>query len=297
MGRFWRMAEAFEVAAKVKDCDSSSGSEHSPETMMDLSDLVNSFIENGNGFAIKDFDMQINEESGSDGIDDDMKEMKESLKKLLRVENDDDDVRSNLILNVEKAIKDSSTPQTLGFNKRQVMARLRDLDLDAGLCKSKWEKKGRLLAGDHEYIDVNICQARYIIIISLLDEFEIARPTTTYASLLKILPRTVVLKVGDFKEIVRIMSRAIKKSMSQMKMQVPPWRRREYVLAKWFGSYKRTTNDFPSKKTPDVNVINKKSIGFVSIPDICFSRREEQVARKDFGYKMGNLAMAMNGAS
>ncbi|XP_076951465.1 uncharacterized protein LOC143624845 [Bidens hawaiensis] len=314
MGRFWRMAEAFEVAAKVKDCDS-SGSEHSPKTVMDLSDLVNSFIENGNGVAnVKDFEMQINEESSSDGIDDDVEEMKESLKKLLRVENDDDDARRNLILNVVKAIKDSSTPQTIGF-KRQIMARLRDHGLDAGtvliahsiyyiyvlfdtgLCKSKWEKKGRLLAGDHEYIDVNIGQTRYIIIISLLDEFEIARPTTTYASLLKILPGTVVLKVEDFKEIVRIMSRAIKKSMSQMSMLVPPWRRREYVQAKWFGSYKRTTNEFPTKKTPDLNMINKKSIGFVSVPDTCFGRRQEQFARKDFGYKMGNLAMVLNGAS
>ncbi|XP_076881528.1 uncharacterized protein LOC143529671 [Bidens hawaiensis] len=294
MGRFWRMAEAFEVAARVRDCDS-SGSEHSPETVMDLSDLVNSFIENGNGVANKDFDMQVNEESSSDGIDDDMEETKESLKKLLRVENDDD-ARRNLILNVEKAIKDNSTPQTLGF-KRQIMARLHDHGLDAGLCKSKWEKKGRLLAGDHEYIDVNIGQTRYIIIISLLDEFEIARPTATYASLLKILPRTAVIKVEDFKEIVSIMSRALKKSMSQMKMLVPPWRRREYVQAKWFGSYKRTTNEFPTKKTPDLNIINKKSIGFVSIPDTCFGRRREQFARKDFGYKMGNLAMVLNGAS
>ncbi|KAK9051775.1 hypothetical protein SSX86_028403 [Deinandra increscens subsp. villosa] len=300
MGRFWRMAEAFEVAAKVTDCDS-SGSEHSPETMMDLSDLVNSFIENGNGAVNRDFEKNINDECSSDGIDDDMEEMKESLERLVRVENGDD-LRRNLILNVEKAsrgvIKDNRSPsQSLGF-KRQLMARLRDQGLDAGLCKSKWEKKGRLLAGDHEYIDVKISQTRYIIVVSLLEEFEIARPTNNYASLLNILPKISVFKVEDFKEIVKIMSRAVKKSMNQMKMPVPPWRRREYVQAKWFGSYKRTTNEFPTKSTPDLDVTNKKHIGFITVFDGCDDRRHrERFARKDFGYKMGNLAMAMNAAS
>ncbi|KAI3745434.1 hypothetical protein L1987_58546 [Smallanthus sonchifolius] len=218
MGRFWRMAEAFEVASKVRDWDSSI--KHLPETKMDLSALVNSFIQNGNGVANRDFDTKIGDE--------------------------------------------------------------------CRFCKSKWEKKGRLLAGDHEYIDVNVANTRYIVIISFFEEFKIARPTNNYASLLEILPTISVSKVEDFKETVKIMSRAMKKSMNQMKMPVPPWRRHEYVQAKWFGAYKRTTKD--------LKVINKKSIGFISIPDTCYGRRLEEFARKDFGYKMGNSAMAMNGA-
>ncbi|KAJ0438590.1 hypothetical protein HanHA300_Chr16g0615751 [Helianthus annuus] len=298
MGRFWRMTEAFEVARKVRDCES-SGSEHSPETMMDLSDMVNSFIENGNGVVNIDFDMQVDDESSSDGTDDDMEEIKESLRRLIE---NGDDVKRNLISKVEKAnndvVDDNRSSQSLGF-KRRLMACLRDRGLDAGLCKSKWEKKGgRLLAGNHEYIDVNVKQTRYIIIVSLLEEFEIARPTAGYASLLEILPGISVFKVEDFKEMVKIMSKAIKRSMKQKKMPVPPWRRREYVQAKWFGSYKRTTNEYPTKKTPDRIVINNQSIGFISIPDhTCYGRRQDQFARKDFGYKMGNLAMVMNGAS
>ncbi|KAL8228225.1 hypothetical protein R6Q57_015809 [Mikania cordata] len=297
MGRFWRMMEAFEVAAKVRDCDS-SGSEHSPETMMDLSDLVNSFIENGNCVVNRDLDSKIGDEFSSDGTDDDMEEMKESLQRLLN-QSCDDRIRS-LMSTIEKAsrdvVEDKSPTRLLGF-KRQLMARLRDQGLDAGFCKSKWEKKGRLLGGDHDYIDVNISQTRYIIIISLVEEFKIARPTNSYASLLGVLPEISVLKVEDFKEIVRIMSRAIKMSMKQMKMPVPPWRRRVYFQAKWFGSYKRTTNEFSTKKIPDSNVINKKSIGFMSIIDASDCRHQERFARKDFGYKMGNLAMVMNGAS
>lgn len=128
------MAEAFKEAGKVRDCDS-SGSEHSPETMMDLSDLVNSFIENGNGVGNGDFDVDVDEDEFSlDGIDDDMEEM-ESLKRLVRVENGDHR-RRKLIDNVEKArrdvVKDELiTPQSLGF-KRKLMARLRDQGLDAG---------------------------------------------------------------------------------------------------------------------------------------------------------------------
>ncbi|KAI7757573.1 hypothetical protein M8C21_016464 [Ambrosia artemisiifolia] len=245
--------------------------------------------------------MQVEDEFSSDGVVDDMEEMKEALERLLRVENGDE-VRRNLIIDVEKAsrdaVEDDRSSQSLGF-KRRLMARLRDQGLDAGLCKSKWEKKGgRLLAGVHEYIDVNVQQTRYVISISLLEEFEIARPTITYSSLLEILPNISVFKVEDFKQIVKIMSRAMKKSMSQMKMPVPPWRRREYVQAKWFGSYKRTTNEFPTKKTPDRNVVNKKSIGFISIPDHTrYGRRQEQFTKRDFGFKMGNLAMVMNEAS
>nr|XP_043625523.1 uncharacterized protein LOC122596945 [Erigeron canadensis] len=296
MGRFRRVAEAFEMAArKVLDCDS-SGSEHSPETMLDLSHLVNSFIENNNGAIDRDIDSKVNNESSSDVTDDDddIKEMKESLKKLFRYGNND--LKRNVVLKVEKVwlgIKDNSL---LG-SKRHLMARLRDQGLDVGLCKSKWEKKGKLLSGDYEYIDVNVDGTRYIINVSLREEFEIARPTASYSSLLKVLPHISVSKVEEFKEIIKIMCKAVKKSMNQMKMTVPPWRRREYVQARWFGSYKRTTNEFPTKNTVDLNIINKTTTtGFLSIPSTCYGRYTENIGKKDFAFKMGNLAIAMIGA-
>ena len=124
-----------QVAAKVRDCES-SGSEHSPEMTMDLSDLVNSFIENGNGFVDSDFDSTTADEDCSfDGIDEDLEEMKESLKRLFRLENGDD-VRKNVVLDVEKAwhaitTEDSASLPSSGF-KRQLMARLRDQGFDAG---------------------------------------------------------------------------------------------------------------------------------------------------------------------
>ncbi|PWA92216.1 PDDEXK-like protein [Artemisia annua] len=300
MGRLGNVAKAFEVAANLNYCES-SGSEHSPKTMMDLSDLVNSFIEDGDhGVVVDDNDfgiMSINDECCSDhGIDDDTEEAKESLKRLFGSANGDDHVRQKLVLDVEKVWRRSS-PHELSQSKRRLMARLRDKGHDAGLCKSKWEKKGRLLSGDHEYIDVNVGGTRYIIIVSLLEEFEIARPTSSYASLLDILPQISAFKLDELKEMVKIMSKAIKKSMKQMKMTVPPWRRREYVQAKWFGSYKRTTNEFPTNKITDMGINNKKTVGFLpTAPDICYGRRNESFARS-YSFKMGNLAIIMNGAS
>lgn len=130
------MAKAFEVAAKLNYCES-SGSEHSPaETMMDLSDLVNSFIEDGDGVVVdNDFGMSINDECFSDGIDNDIEEAKESLKRLFGSANGDH-MRQKLVLDVDKvwrrASKDNSSPQELSQSKRILMARLRDKGHDAG---------------------------------------------------------------------------------------------------------------------------------------------------------------------
>ncbi|KAI3498973.1 hypothetical protein L1887_34762 [Cichorium endivia] len=298
MGRFRKVAEAFDVADKVGDCDS-SGSEHSIETMKDLSDLVNSFIENGDGVVDKDFDRKIDDECNSDGIDDDMEEIKESLTALFRSKMGDS-VRTNLLIEVVKAwrrvTEDNSSPLVPG-SKRRLMARLRDQGLDAGLCKSKWEKKGRLISGDYQYVDVNVARTRYLITISLSEEFETARPTDNYTSLLEILPQISVCKVEEMKEVVRIMCRGLKKTMNQRKMAVPPWRRREYVQAKWFGSYKRTTNEFPTKGTSDFSDNKKKIEGFISTPETFYCRRTVDFARKGFGLRTGNLTMIMNAAS
>ncbi|XP_071709199.1 uncharacterized protein [Rutidosis leptorrhynchoides] len=297
MVRFRRVAEAFQMASKMTDCDS-SGSDHSPETMLDLSDLVNSFIESNDGVVDRDFDRIMNEECSSDEIDDDMEEMKDSLKIIFGFENDNS--RKTVVSEVEKARWRVIGNLSSSGSKRTLMARLRDQGLDAGICKSKWEKKGRLLAGNHEYIDVIFAGIRYIIILHPLEEFEIARPTSSYTSLLNVLPQVLVCKVDEYKDIVKVMSKAIKKSMNQMKLKVPPWRRREYVQAKWFGSYKRTINEFPTKKSLDFNwnVNDNITVGFTSMPGAC-GRNIEDFGRKNFGFKMGNLSMvlAIDGAS
>lgn len=104
------------------------------------------------------------------------------------------------------------------------------------------EKLQSFPAGDHEYIDVNLGGNRYIVEIFLAREFEIARPTSKYTSLLNKIPEIFVGNLEEMKEMVKLMCCAMKESMKMRNMHVPPWRRFRYMQAKWFGSYKRTTN-------------------------------------------------------
>jgi uncharacterized protein (TIGR01615 family) len=133
----------------------------------------------------------------------------------------------------------------------------------AGLCKSKWEKTGRYPSGNYEYIDVNVSGNRYIIEVLLAREFEIARPSDKYASLLDVLALIFVGKVEDLKQVVRQMCMAMKESMKSMGMHVPPWRRSGYMNSKWFGSYKRTTNEVPTRKSTIRRGFRRKTSGWV----------------------------------
>ncbi|XP_071736986.1 uncharacterized protein [Rutidosis leptorrhynchoides] len=275
---------------------------------MDLFDLVNSFIDKGYG--------AVHEKEEIGRIDDEDEDydkevmMKDSLKRLLlgfTENNDNDDVkattwRKNVLLQVEKAChcipKDTNSSSAY---KSQLVAHLRHQGIDAGLCKSKWEKNGRVPSGYYEYIDANIKGTRYIIEISLPQEFEIARPSDFYTLLLNVFPQIVVCKVEELKKIVGIMCDAIKKSMKQQQMHVPPWRRHEYVSAKWFGPYKRFGSDqFQTKNVVADSNSNKGGkgngvVGLLSFPNRnCYrSGRKE----REFGFEIGNLAMAFKGGN
>ena len=124
-----------------------------------------------------------------------------------------------------------------------------------------------------------------------MGEFEIARPTDQYTSLLEIFPQIFVGKVGELKQIVRLMCNAIRESMKSKDMPMPPWRRNGYMQTKWFGSYKRTTRSIinPSKnkassKSDDRAAFDaKRSVGFEfeALPTVSYS------CRGDFGNRVG----------
>ncbi|CAL9110786.1 unnamed protein product [Musa textilis] len=133
------------------------------------------------------------------------------------------------------------SPAGDGF-KRRVMGWLRDEGFDAGLCKSSWERAERMQAGTHEYIDViDRGGTRYILEIDLAAEFEIARPTEGYTALLRALPSVFVGRPGALESIVSLMCAAMEESIRSSGMHLPPWRRKEYVQAKWFSSYRRNS--------------------------------------------------------
>ncbi|KAI3963574.1 hypothetical protein MKW92_001121 [Papaver armeniacum] len=303
-GRFLRVAEAFNEGAKAaRICAESSGSEHSAVGEIspnDLSDLVDSFLERGydDGDEVDSKEhekvVKVKKKKGSsdDGFMDDS-ETKDMLKSLLLGFGDDSQVIRKIRDETKLAFEDigMSFSAEDGF-KRQLMTRLRQRGLDAGLCKSRWEKTGRFPAGTFEYVDVIISGNRYIIEVSLVGEFTIARPTDRYISLLEVFPRVFVGKPDKLKQVVRLMCRASKQSLKKNDMHIPPWRSNGYMQAKWLSWYKRKTNSFADMVVSGSGT-GKRSVGFETTPTPVkfYYCRDESERRRDVGMrkKVGKL--------
>ncbi|WJX22894.1 hypothetical protein P8452_12158 [Trifolium repens] len=306
------MMEAFDAdvaLARGKRCSESSGSEHSPESSIDLSDLMLSFMENNERLGEEeDVVHHGGRDEKSDGeevekfgewCDDEMSEM---LKELFGgnedVDEDEREAKEIIRKEVEVAIGELVGSDSIndGF-KRRLMSHLREKGFDVGLCKTKWEKKGKLIAGDYEYIDVNFSGMRYIVEVSLATEFEIARPTNQYSSLLNIFPRIFVGKMEELKQIVRLMCYAIKGSMKKMDLHIPPWRRNLYMQTKWFSSYKRTTNAVATKKASShfsaESYFPKIFMGFEAHDVVAYNCRDDYLGI-NIGFRIGHLTAALN---
>lgn len=139
--------------------------------------------------------------------------------------------------------------------RRNVMVFLRDCGYNAAVCKTRWEKSGGITAGSYEFIDVlrkDSSSTRYFVDLDFASEFEIARPTNSYARLLQQLPEVFVGTGNDLKQILRTASDAAKASLKSRGLHLPPWRKHRFTQNKWFGSYRRTTNLFPVSKAMTV---------------------------------------------
>lgn len=84
-------------------------------------------------------------------------------------------------------------------------------------------------------------EERILIDIDFKSEFEIARPTSNYKAVLQSLPYIYVGKSDRLKQVVSIISEAAKQSLKKKGMHIPPWRKAEYMRAKWLSPYTRTT--------------------------------------------------------
>lgn len=130
--------------------------------------------------------------------------------------------------------------------QRHVFRHLRRAGFNVGLCKSRWDHSGGFPAGDYEYIDVVFedssgrCE-RIVIDVDFKGQFEVARPTAHYGALVQALPSVFVGRTDQIHRIVDIMSEAVKASLKMRGMHLPPWRKLEYMRAKWLASYKRKT--------------------------------------------------------
>ncbi|XP_074298166.1 uncharacterized protein LOC141628983 [Silene latifolia] len=327
--KFKRVAAAFDEAIKWRrPCESSSGSEYWPESeAASLSDLVNSFIEKGDGLDPFDMDMDINmaqsdgidekDDFESDNEDDDDTQRKELLRDLLLECRRDNKkgMKQKIKKEIEIALKlygennndddddDIASSSSRNGLKRNIMSHLRGKGFDAGLCKSRWEKTGRYPAGTYEYIDVNVGETRYMVEVSMAGELDIVRPTTRYSTLLNMIPSILIIeKPHVLKQIIRLMSSAMKESLKRADLHVAPWRRNGYLQARYVSPYKRTINKESSASSATMGyegLAKKRSsmVGFEAddLPRVVsYYCRDNGLVSKG-GIRVGMLGVALQG--
>lgn len=99
------------------------------------------------------------------------------------------------------------------------------------------------IPGEYEFIDVIVNGERLLIDVDFRSEFDIARQTNAYKALLQSLPFVFVGKSDRISQIVSMVSEAARQSLKKKGMHFPPWRKADYMRAKWLSSYTRNSGD------------------------------------------------------
>lgn len=166
----------------------------------------------------------------------------------------------NLLADIAKIVEKNKICKRKDDSCRKIVTEgLLALGYDTSVCRSRWEKSPSFPAGEYEYIDVTVEGERLLIDIDFQSEFEIARSTKTYKSILQLLPYIFVGKTDRLQKIITIVSEAAKQSLKKKGMHLPPWRKGEYVKAKWLSPYERTTPPQSPPPPPTLTLINIES--------------------------------------
>ncbi|KAJ3694643.1 hypothetical protein LUZ60_000020 [Juncus effusus] len=249
--RYKKAMPAFDETARARFLWGQSFSSTSSDDSSDeLADLVDSFYDSEGEEEIEEEEGKIKRDEMNGG------DLMEVLDDVLE-EIDDDAAVSCIQVEVEKALRVIGSNFDNGLMKQRVVRWLRARGIDAGLCVSSWEPMNGLLAGSHEFIDVvTDDKTRYIIEINLAFYFEIAKPNKEYTRLLQRIPRIFIARPEQMKSVVRLISNASVKSIRSAGMHVAPWRKREYVFAKWFSPFERSdgSDNFVIMEKEDQNV-------------------------------------------
>ncbi|XP_072965040.1 uncharacterized protein [Typha angustifolia] len=242
----------------------SSGSEHEASTC--LSGLVQAFLESSASAAEShdgsDLDGDSDDEDGADRATAAATRMRELLDPPAEI----DPFRNRLAAEVTMAMKEEEGMRTTGSPfRRAVMTRLRAAGYEAGICKARWEAAGGITAGSYEYIDVispGKEKRRYIVDADFAAGMEVARATEECARVVAAVPRVVVAMDEAIGKAVRLTAEAARRSLRRNGLDVPPWRKSRYMLAKWLGPYRRTTNPMtPGSGAAAVEVMCR-AVGF-----------------------------------
>ncbi|KAI8566339.1 hypothetical protein RHMOL_Rhmol02G0033200 [Rhododendron molle] len=210
----------------------------------------NCFNGNINDISDDEFDVSggFNESSTSPSAVDSL----EMLKSLIPCASVDE---RHLLAETSKIVEKNKICEKKDDLRKIVTDGLLLLGYDASICKSRWEKSPgpSFPAGEYEYIDVIAEGERVIIDVDFRSEFEIARPTGGYKLILQSLPLIFVGRSDRLQQIVSIASEAANQSLKKKGMHVPPWRKVEYMRAKWLSSHTRTA----AAAAPQIDVVDE----------------------------------------
>jgi uncharacterized protein (TIGR01615 family) len=143
--------------------------------------------------------------------------------------------------------------------RRAVADGLRALGYDAAVCKSRWEKTPSYPAGEHEYIDAVLGDGvRLIVEVDFRSEFEVARSTKAYRAALQALPPLFVGTPDRLGQIVAVVAEAARQSLKKKGLHYPPWRKPEYMRAKWLSPHVRT-GDKAAAPSPTATALSAAS--------------------------------------
>ncbi|XP_042424598.1 uncharacterized protein LOC122012205 [Zingiber officinale] len=146
----------------------------------------------------------------------------------------------NLLADASKIMEKAKHSKCKGDCRRIMVEGLQLLGYDAAICKSKWDRKPSFHAGEYDYIDVVIDGGERILVdVDFRSEFEIARSTKLYRAVLHHLPPLFVGRPDRLQQIVAVVSEAARQSLKKKGLHVPPWRKPDYMRAKWISPYTR----------------------------------------------------------
>ncbi|KAI6694419.1 hypothetical protein NL676_022129 [Syzygium grande] len=250
----------------------SSGSEHDGEDCTPrLSELVQCFLEEGDGGPTV---CEPGTEPDPDRADSVPDSLEDVLARTFAAEAEDP-YRDLLLGHVRRAVEGfSGLSASESLLRRNVMSYLREIGHNAAVCKSRWESSGGVTAGSYEFIDVLSPspapataaawqqQSRYFVDLCFAGEFEIARPTSRYARLLRSLPEVFVGTGDELKRIAKVMCCEAKRSLRSRELSVPPWRKSRYMTNKWLGPYRRTVNPEPASSPATAAAVRCRCVGF-----------------------------------
>eukprot|EP00850_Spirogloea_muscicola_P010756 SM000064S19778 [mRNA] locus=s64:579293:580789:+ [translate_table: standard] len=154
---------------------------------------------------------------------------------------------SDVVEAVETAQEDAAAVAGGAGLRRAVMGHLRGLGYDAAICHTQWDHSKGFPGGEYEYIVVLGDEApsrdRLLVDLDFRAQFDIARPTRPYAAALAALPALFVGRPERLQRLVDLMSDGARRSLRHRGMHLPPWRRPEYMRAKWMAVSRHTTTD------------------------------------------------------